>query len=89
MSYGEIEQAVIEIIASKLKADAARIHPETRLIEDLGADSMNSVEIPWDIADRFLIYVGDNDIQGARTVGDIVRLVADALHVDRPSPVEA
>jgi acyl carrier protein len=89
MSYGEIEQAVIEIIASKLNADAIRVRPETRLIEDLGADSMNSVEIPWEIADKFLIYIGDSDIQGARTVRDIVRLVADALHVEQPSTVEA
>ncbi len=61
-----------ELIATQLKADAAAITRETRLVEDLKADSANIMVMIMDLEDRFGIMVEDDQIMKMKTVGDVV-----------------
>ncbi len=60
------------MIAKQLKADAASITRETRLVEDLKADSANVMVMIMDLEDKFGIMVEDDQIMKMKTVGDVV-----------------
>ena len=70
-----ILEKIKEIIAEELNVDAAEITMETRLAEDLGADSLDAVELIMAIEDEFGVEVDDESAQSIRSVGDIVRLL--------------
>lgn len=67
-----IFETVKTMIAKQLKADEATITRETRLIEDLKADSANIMVMIMDLEDKFGIMVEDDQIMRLRTVGDVV-----------------
>lgn len=60
------------MIAKQLKADAVSITRETRLVEDLKADSANVMVMIMDLEDKFGIMVEDDQIMKMKTVGDVV-----------------
>lgn len=62
---------VKKMIAQQLKADEATITRETRLVEDLKADSANIMVMIMDLEDKFGIMVEDDQIMKMRTVGDV------------------
>jgi acyl carrier protein len=66
------------MIADQLKVDPAEIKPESRLIEDLHADSANIMVMIMDLEDQFGITVEDDQIMKLRTVGDVAAYVAKA-----------
>lgn len=63
------------IIANELNIDESKITLESSLSEDLGADSLDAVELIMALEDEFGVTVSDDDAQSIRTVGDIVELV--------------
>ena len=65
------------MIAEQLQADAASITPETRLVEDLKADSANIMVMIMDLEDQFGITVEDDQIMKLKTVGDVVKYIED------------
>ena len=69
-------ETVRDMIAAQLKADSASITPETRLIEDLKADSANIMVMIMDLEDQFGITVEDDQIMKMKTVGDVVNYIA-------------
>ncbi len=60
------------MIAKQLKADASTITRDTRLVEDLKADSANVMVMIMDLEDKFGIMVEDDQIMKMKTVGDVV-----------------
>ena len=66
---------VKEMIASQLRVDASAITEETRLVEELQADSANIMVMIMDLEDRFGITVEDDQIMKLKTVGDVVRYI--------------
>lgn len=66
---------VKKLIAQQLKVDAASITPETRLIEDLKADSANVMVMIMDLEDNYGITVEDDQILKLKTVGDVVAYI--------------
>lgn len=72
-----IENEIKEMIAKELKADASAIKPETRLVEDLKADSANIMVLIMDVEDRYGIMVEDDQIMKLKTVGDVVRYIEE------------
>ncbi|MBQ9211025.1 MAG: acyl carrier protein [Clostridia bacterium] len=66
---------VKEMIATQLRADAATITEDTRLVEDLKADSANIMVMIMDLEDRFGITVEDDQIMRLKTVGDVVKYI--------------
>ena len=67
-----IFDTVKAMIAKQLKVDEASITPESRLIEDLKADSANVMVMIMDLEDKYGIMVEDDQILKLRTVGDVV-----------------
>ena len=73
-----IFETVVSMIAKQLKVDPAAITPESRLMEDLKADSANIMVMIMDLEDRFGITVEDDQIMKLRTVGDVVNYIKKA-----------
>ena len=63
------------LIAKQLTADPATITAETRLIEDLKADSANVMVMIMDLEDNYGITVEDDQILKLKTVGDVVAYI--------------
>lgn len=70
-----ILEKVKKLIASELMVEESKITLETRLSEDLGADSLDAVELIMAIEDEFGIQVDDEMAQQIRKVGDIVEFL--------------
>ena len=68
---------VKKLIAQQLKVDAATITENTRLIEDLKADSANVMVMIMDLEDNYGITVEDDQILKLQTVGDVVRYIEE------------
>ena len=66
---------VKEMIASQLRVDASTITEESRLVEDLKADSANIMVMIMDLEDQFGVTVEDDQIMKLRTVGDVVKYI--------------
>ncbi|MBP5312343.1 MAG: acyl carrier protein [Clostridia bacterium] len=63
------------IIAEQLSADPEKITPDTSIIEDLGADSLDVVELVMALEEKFGVEIPDEDAEKINTVGDIVNYV--------------
>ena len=68
-------EQIVEMIARQLRVDSGEITPETSIMEDLGADSLDIVELLMAIEDDFDIKVPDEDVPNLKTVGNIVDYV--------------
>ncbi len=64
------EDKVKEIIAKELEVDVKNLTPEAKFIEDLGADSLDIVELVMEFEKEFNIDIPDEDAEKLRTVGD-------------------
>ncbi|WP_424950048.1 acyl carrier protein [Deinococcus sp.] len=67
---------VKEVIVDKLGVDEAKVVPEARFVEDLGADSLETVELIMGLEDKFGITIADEDAEQIRTVQAAVDYVA-------------
>ena len=63
------------IIAEQLSADPEKITPDTSIIEDLGADSLDVVELVMALEEKFGVEIPDEDAEKINTIGDIVNYV--------------
>ena len=70
-----IFENVKKMIAKQLKADEATITMDTRLVEDLKADSANVMVMIMDLEDNYGIIVEDDQIMNLKTVGDVVKYI--------------
>ncbi|WP_425146427.1 acyl carrier protein [Deinococcus sp.] len=64
------------VIVDKLGVDADKVTPEARFVEDLGADSLETVELIMGLEDKFGISIADEDAEQIRTVQAAVDYVA-------------
>ena len=69
-----------EIIASKIQVDEDKITPETSLMKDLEADSLDAVEIIMGIEEEFNIEIPDSEAEGFQNVGDIANFVESKIN---------
>jgi acyl carrier protein len=63
------------MIVEELSVEAEKVTLESRLAEDLGADSIDAVELIMNIEDEFEIQVSDEEAQNIKTVGDLVKYI--------------
>ncbi len=68
-------EKIRDIIVDQLEVDEAEVTLDAMILEDLGADSIDVVDLIMSIEDEFEIEVPDEDVDGIKTVGDIVKYV--------------
>lgn len=73
----ELEAKLKEIIAKKLNVEEEKILPEARFIEDLGADSLDTVELVMAFEEAFGIEIPEADSDKIRTVGDAIKYIKE------------
>lgn len=71
----DIFDKVKEIIVDKLGVDESAVKPEASFIEDLGADSLDIVDLVMALEEEFGIDIPDEEAQGIKTVGDAVNYI--------------
>ena len=79
MSDKSIEDRVKDIIVDQLGVNADQVTPEAKFIEDLGADSLDTVELVMAFEEEFEIEVPDEEAEKLQSVGDVVTYVKGAL----------
>ena len=70
-----IFERIKEMIVEELNVPAEKVTMEARLSEDLGADSIDAVELIMNIEDEFEIQVSDEEAQNIKSVGDLVKYI--------------
>ena len=65
-------EQIRDILAKQLQIDADKITMTTDIAEDLGADSLDVVEMHMTIEEEFGVTVPDDDVMAFKTVGDVV-----------------
>ncbi len=67
-----VEERVKNIIIEQLGVDAEQVSPETSFVEDLGADSLDTVELVMAFEEEFDIEIPDEEAEKMSTVGDAI-----------------
>ena len=75
----EVASKVTEIIVNKLGVDAAEVTPNASFTNDLGADSLDTVDLIMEIENQFGIQIPDDDAQKISTVGDAIKYIEERL----------
>ena len=79
MSEEEIEEKVKDIIAKELGVNPEQVTQTASLSEDLGADSLDTVELVMAIEEEFSVEVPDDAAEKLQTVGDVVKYIEGKL----------
>ncbi len=74
-----IEKKVIEIISEQMGADKSEITRETSFINDLNADSLDTVELVMEFEDEFDMSIPDEDAEKIQTVGAAIDYIANIM----------
>jgi acyl carrier protein len=75
----DVEAKVKEIIIDKLGVEESQITPEASFTNDLGADSLDIVELVMGFESSFNVSIPDEDAEKIGTVGDAVRYLKEKL----------
>ncbi len=67
---------VKEVIINELGVESDKVVPEASFVEDLGADSLDTVELVMAFEEEFEIDIPDEDAEQMRTVGDAISYIA-------------
>lgn len=87
-SKNEIFEKTRAIIAEKLNLEEETITPESSILEDLGADSLDIVDLVMALEEEFDIQVPDEDMENLTTVGDVVNYIARRLSAEEEEEVQ-
>lgn len=72
-------EEIQEIICEQLKARPEEVKLETSFIDDLGADSLDSIELVMALEERYNIEIPDGDAEDIETVSDVVKYIAGKI----------
>ncbi len=75
----DLAERVRSIVAEQLGVDLAEIHPDSSILDDLCADSLEIVELMMVLEDEFEIEVPDEVAEAIRTVADVERYVSEQV----------
>ncbi len=78
MTEAEIEAKVIDIVAEQMGVDKTDISRETNFINDLNADSLDTVELVMEIEDEFETSIPDEEAEKIQTVGQAIEFIEKA-----------
>ena len=81
----DVQQRVVKVVAHTLKVDPARVTEEARFVEDLGAESMQSVELVAAFEEEFDIDLDEQESLDVKSVGNAVDFISAQLSRTSPS----
>ena len=70
-------EKMLVVLADKFDADASTMTMDTKIKEDLNADSLDVVELMMDLEENFGITISDEEATQMRTIGDIVKYIEE------------
>ena len=77
MAEKSIEEKVKDIIVEQLGVNPEQVTPAAKFIEDLGADSLDTVELVMAFEEEFNVEVPDEEAEKLQTVGDVVKYIEE------------
>jgi acyl carrier protein len=77
MSDKPIDQRVKDIVVEQLGVKPDQVTPQAKFIEDLGADSLDTVELVMALEEEFGIEVPDEQAEKLQSVGDVIKYVEE------------
>jgi acyl carrier protein len=78
MADKPIDQRVKDIIVEQLGVKPEQVTPEAKFIEDLGADSLDTVELVMALEEEFGIEVPDEQAEKLQSVGDVIKYIEES-----------
>ncbi len=72
-----VEEKIKSIIAEQLGVKAEEVTPQASFIDDLGADSLDTVELIMALEEEFGVEIPDEDAEKMTTVGDAIRYIEE------------
>ena len=79
MNSAELQETVVEIIANQLGIDREDVIPEASVVDDLGADSLDVVELIMALEEEFNLEIPDEEAEKIKSVQDIFSHMANAM----------
>ena len=77
MAEKSIEQRIKDIIVEQLGVNPDQVTPEAKFIEDLGADSLDTVELVMALEEEFGSEIPDDEVEKLTSVGDVIRYIEE------------
>ena len=77
MADKPIDQRVKDIVVEQLGVKPEQVTPQAKFIEDLGADSLDTVELVMALEEEFGIEVPDEQAEKLQSVGDVIKYIED------------
>ena len=71
----DIKEKVVDLIVNQIGAKKESIALDSKIVEDLGADSLDVVEMTMGLEEEFGLEIPDDAVEGLVTVGDIVEYI--------------
>lgn len=77
-TVASVEERVIDIVAEQLGVDKEKVKRETSFVNDLGADSLDTVELVMELEEEFDINIPDDAAEKIQTVGEAISFIEKA-----------
>jgi acyl carrier protein len=77
--YMAVAEKVKKMIVEQLGVNESEVVPEAKFIDDLGADSLDIVELVMALEDEYSIEIPDEDAEKIETVGDAIRYIEEHI----------
>ena len=74
-----LEERVKNLVITQLGVDAGKVNGDSSFIDDLGADSLDTVELVMAFEEEFDMEISDDDAQKMRTVNDVIDYLKDKV----------
>ncbi|MCQ2058403.1 MAG: acyl carrier protein [Bacteroidaceae bacterium] len=79
MAESQIAERVIQIVVDKLGVEQSEVTPEASFANDLGADSLDTVELIMEFEKEFGIQIPEEQTEKIATVGDVIKYLEDTV----------
>ena len=74
-----VSDKVIDIVCDQLGVSRDKVSPETSFVNDLGADSLDQVELVMELEEEFDLSIPDEDAEKIQTVGDAIKYIKERV----------
>ena len=74
---GSVRERVVDIVCEQMGASKEKVTEATSFINDLGADSLDTVELVMEFEDEFDLNIPDEDAEKIQTVGDAIKYIEE------------